>query len=149
MHTVAEGQMSRRVDHRAVARRVAELVVIGAVLAPAVRDRDSFPLSTYPMYAFVRDREVELGTARAVDAAGGPVHLSMTQIAATDDPLVAVQRVRDAIVTGAGEELCVAILRRAPAAAEVVVVTERHDVIDAARGEPSLVASEEHARCAR
>ncbi len=138
-----------RMDLRAVRRRAVEVLVVGAVVSPAVRDHDSFPLSTYPMYAFVRDRDAELGTARAYDRDGDEIGLSMEQIAGTDDPLIARDRVEDAIAAGEAGALCAVILRRAPAADAVVVVTERHDVLTAARGDVSLLESREHARCAR
>ncbi len=136
-------------NHRSVARRAVEVLVIGLVVSPAVRDHDSFPLSTYPMYAFARGREAALSTARGFDAAGRPLALSMGQIAGTDDPLVAADRVRSAVSSDAAAELCTRILGRAPDAMVVVVVTERHDIVAAARGARSLLDSQEHARCER
>lgn len=137
-------------NHRAVARRSLELLVVAAVLSPAVRDRDDFPLSTYPMYAFVRDRIAAFGTAHGIGPDGDRVDLSMEEIAGTDDPLVAVDRVRDAIDGGGAADLCRRILARTRSSVTaVVVVTERHDVIAAALGEPSIVEAQEHARCSR
>jgi hypothetical protein len=50
---------------------------IAAIITPAIRDHDSFPLSTYPMYAFTRERVDVLATAVGVDGAGQMRRLSL------------------------------------------------------------------------
>ena len=42
--------------------RVGTVVVVGVMLLPVVLDRDSFPLSTYPMYSRARTAEVTIPT---------------------------------------------------------------------------------------
>ena len=117
-------------------------------MSPAVRDRDSFPLSTYPIYASTRPRTATFATAFGENADGSERRLAMSVIAATDDPLIAESRVADAIAAGQADELCEQIARRAPTGVAVVVVTsELHDVVEAARGADSLLSRTIHARC--
>jgi hypothetical protein len=117
-------------------------VVVGALLAvlsPAVRDRDSFPLSTYPVYATVRPRTATFATAAGIGSDGGRRRLTMRTIADTDDPLIAESRVAGAVASGHGGDLCREIAGRAPnGVVAVSVVIETHDVVDAAGGRPSL-----------
>jgi hypothetical protein len=129
-------------------RRLAVVAAVAAVVSPAIRDRDSFPLSTYPVYASVRPRTATLDTAFGVDGDGRERRLSMAVIAATDDPLIAASRVSDAVRSGTSGVLCRLIASRAPdGLIEIVVVGETHDVVDSARGDDSLVSRTVHARC--
>jgi hypothetical protein len=130
-------------------RVFAVLVATGVLISPALRDHDSFPLSTYPIYASARPREATFVTARGVQTDGSVHRLSIEVIARTDDPLIAASRVDDAVAAGRVDELCAEIATRAPSnLVAVVVVRERHDVVDGARGEASLLQSEQLARCA-
>jgi hypothetical protein len=125
-------------------------VVIGIVVlvSPVLRDHDSFPLSTYPVYASARPREATFVTAQGQNADGSTRRLSMDVIARTDDPLVASSRVEGAVAAGQADELCADIAARAPSdLVAVVVVRERHDVVAGARGTDSLLHREELARC--
>src|SRR4051794_13466469 len=63
--------------------------IVAVVVAPAVSGRDSFPISSYPVYASVRGREERFDLAYGLTAAGEQRKLSMEQLATTDDPLVA------------------------------------------------------------
>ncbi len=115
------------------------LVVVGLLLAPAITGRDSFPISTQPMYAAARPAVETFVTARGV----GPtpdsfIELTMHEIADTDDPLVARQRTQAAARGGliALDDLCRAIVvgvsaERRVSAVEVIEV--RVDVADFAR----------------
>jgi hypothetical protein len=137
---------------RGTARRVATVVVVCAVVAPALRNIDSFPLSTYPMYASARARVTTFPTAVAF-VAGVERRLPIEVIADTDDPLIATSRVRAAIDAGAAAALCGEIATRAAADVDVdvdaiEVVTETHDTVDLAAGRPSLLERTVHARCA-
>jgi hypothetical protein len=136
-------------DVRGSRRRLAAVVVAIVVLSsPALRDHDSFPLSTYPIYASARPREATFVTAHGQRADGSEHRLSIDVIARTDDPLIAASRVGDAVAAGRANELCAEIAARAPSdLVAVVVVRERHDVVDGARGEESLLDSEQLARC--
>ena len=129
-------------------RRFVATVVVAAVVSPAVRRSDSFPLSTYPMYASARNGTATFATARGIDASGGDRRLSMRTIARTDDPLIAQSRVAEAIRSGAAAQLCAEIAERARRPViEVEVVEERHDLVAQVAGRASLRQRTLHARC--
>lgn len=131
-------------------RRAITLAVLVAVISPAVRDRDSFPLSTYPMYATARPDVVGLGTVVGIDQRGATQRLSMATIARSDDPLVAASLVRTAIHEGDTEALCREVARRVDDdIAAIQVVEERHDLDRYAAGDPSLIRRRVHATCER
>lgn len=133
-------------------RRLVTVVVIAAVLSPAVRDRDSFPLSTYPMYATARGATIEVSTVVGAGRTGAVHRLSLRVIAATDDPLVAESAVDRAIAAGDAAGLCAEVASRVGTNDgrtfdELAVVTEELGVDDYAAGRPALVRRTEHARC--
>lgn len=132
---------------RPLIRLAATVAVIVVVASPALRDRDSFPLSTYPVYADVRPSTAVFATAVGVRLDGSERRLPMATLASTDDPLIAQQRLADGVANGA-EGLCARIAARSPADVfEVIVVSERHDIVKAAAGEPSQLDRTIHARC--
>jgi len=129
-------------------RRVVAGAVLVAVAWPVVRGHDSFPLSTYPMYAETRDDVVSISTAVGVDASGARRRLSLRAIADTDDPLIAESAVDDAVRRGEAGALCAEIAARVPDDLErVEVVAERHDVVARAAGRPSLLDRSVRASC--
>jgi hypothetical protein len=119
-------------------------VFVVVLVSPALRGRDSFPLSTYPMYAQDRGRTAELATVVGRRADGSLVRLGLRIVADTDDPLIAQSSVRRAIASGRAGAWCRAAARRlGPAGGraggragvvEVRVVRERVDVVAMARG---------------
>lgn len=129
------------------------VVVLAAVLLPAIRNRDSFPLSTYPMYARTRDAAAIVPAAIGIDATGGARRLAMATIARTDDPLIATAVLRASIGSGAAEALCAEIARRAPVGiVRVEIVEERVDLVEAAASigaglHQTGTARTVHARC--
>jgi hypothetical protein len=135
-------------------RRLITAVVLAVLLLPVIGDRDSFPLSTYPMYAFERPDVVAFPTAVGVDGEGVRHRLDLDLIGESDDPLIVASLVRQAVRTGgdAATTLCIEIAARAVhrqlGFATIEVVTERHDVVARATDEPSLVSSDRHASCA-
>jgi hypothetical protein len=133
---------------------VVTVLVLGALVAPVVVDRDGFPLSTYPMYSRARGDAVTFATAQAVDAAGATSTLTLAVIGDSDDPLIVAGELRDAIRDGRAAEQCQDIATRAarwgdlPAGAIAVeVVTERHDVVARVEGGSSLLERTVHASC--
>jgi hypothetical protein len=120
-----------------------------AMLAPVVRNHDSFPLSTYPMYSKLRSNEVSFATAQGIDPAGGTHTLSMSIIGASDDPLIVFGELRAAISDDRAGERCTEIADRVGISdfAAIEIVTERHDVVDQVAGSPSLLGRTVHARC--
>ncbi len=123
-------------------------VVLGVIVLPAVRGHDSFPLSTYPMYASGRDAVEALPAVDAIDERGGTRRLPTATIARTDDPLIASSLLRTAIRTGRADALCAEIATRAPAGTVAVeVVDERVDLVGAAAGDGSVRERTVRARC--
>jgi len=130
-------------------RRGVTVVVLAAIVSPALRDHDSFPLTTYPMYDGTRGRVVSIATAVGLDRSGQSRYLSLRTVADTDDPLIAESTVRSAIGRQRAAELCRDIAGRAPASIVTIeVVDERHDVVARASGDDSLLGRSVHARCA-
>lgn len=137
-------------------RRLLTVVVLAAVVSPAIRDQDSYPLSTYPVYATARDRTGVLHTAVGIGADQQRHRLSLDVIAATDDPLIAEDRVADAVRDGRSESLCGEIAKRAVEAADrdripptdaIEIVAEQLDfVLTIAEDAPALTTTV-HARC--
>ncbi len=133
-------------------RRLITVAVLAALLLAVVRDRDSFPLSTYPMYAFERPDVVAFPTAVGVDHDGARHRLDLDLIGASDDPLIVASLVRQAVRGGEAAALCDQIAARSARReldfTTIEIVTERHDVVARATGEPSLTSSDLHASCA-
>lgn len=126
-------------------------VVAGALVAitsPVLRDRDSFPLSTYPMYAGATPQVIGFATAVGYDDTGRERRLSLGAIARTDDALIAQSAVRDAIAGGRADAFCREVAGRVGGAiVRVEVVEERHDVIAWAERRPSLEERAVRASC--
>lgn len=132
------------------ARRGVAVAAVGLVALPAFTGHDSTPLSTYPMYAFVRPRDDRFQTVLGQWVDGATRPLAIRVIADTDDPLIAQSLVADAIAGGRATELCTAVAARAPADVQrVLVVDEVHDVVARAERRPSLRAQTVHATCDR
>jgi hypothetical protein len=114
------------------------IVTTLGLLWPVVRNRDSFPLSTYPMYASARSNTATFVFARGVDDQGEGITLGMQVQAATRDPLIAEAALRslrrapvDVRVTA-----CERIMRRASGQVMAVEIVEQNiDIrIGAGRG---------------
>jgi hypothetical protein len=119
--------------------RLVFLCVLAAVLSPLLTNHDSFPLSTYPMYAGSAPRLDHFLTVVGVDDAGTIHTLSLSTIARTDDPLIAESLIHQAVRGGWADALCTEVAGRVgPEAASVEVVDELHDVVAKARGKSSL-----------
>jgi hypothetical protein len=123
--------------------------MVVTLLSPMLRNRDSFPLSTYPMYADVRSESDDFIVVTATDESGAQRVLPMGVVAQTDDPLIARGVVNSAERSGELVALCQQIAARSPDWARgVIIANERHRLLDAARGNPSLVNRRELTRCA-
>ncbi len=141
---------------RALSRRTRGAVtfaVIGVLVAPVALDRDSFPLSTYPMYSSSRGSESTLVTAQGVRADGSMRELTPTLIGDSDDPLVVVGRLRSALATGRADVRCAEIAERVEARSAYVdvvaieIVSERHGTVARTLGEDSLVERTVRSTC--
>jgi hypothetical protein len=133
------------------ARRLAaltSLALCGAVLAPAVRapDDDDFPLSTYPMFAAPRPRELTMASARGVTRDGQPRTLSPGALG-TDEVMQAFATLQRAAAAGPDERaaLCAAIAARVARdaalgdAVAVEIVVGSYDAV-AAMAQPAAAA---------
>ena len=135
-------------------RRVASVVSLAAILVvllPAWIERDSYPLSTYPMFSYRRDRVEVVDTAVGYDTAGQRVRLTPTLIAGGIEVIHAAATVSAAIAQGDTEALCNEIAARAttrrPALERIEVVSETHDVITYFAGDAVPIAVVVHASC--
>jgi hypothetical protein len=132
---------------------LATSLVIVLMVVPVVVDRDSFPLSTYPMYSSARSGDVTIPTAVGVDQRGAEHRLTLQVIGASDDPLIVAGELRTAIRQNRADERCQAIAERASSSlgeldlVRIEVVMERHDVVAQVAGEPSLLERTVHAEC--
>jgi len=129
---------------------VVSVVAVVAVLSPVVHERDSYPLSTYPMFSHDRGRVATIDTAVGFDAAGERQRLSPTIIAGGIEVIHAAVTVSTSIQRGDTDALCREIAARArsrPGLVRIEVVSETHDVVEyfAGRDEPSAVVV--HASC--
>lgn len=136
------------------ARWTVTIAVVVALFVPVIRDQDSFPLSTQPMYATARDSFEWLPSARGVDGGtGGQRRLSMALVAETDDPLIAESRLEQAIRSGRAMELCEEIAARVAVDPDlrrinlVEVLTEHLDLIGFVADDAAPVGTQVHARC--
>lgn len=124
-------------------------VFVVVLVSPALRGRDSFPLSTYPMYATDRGRTANLATVIGRRGDGSRVRLSLRVVAATDDPLIAQSAVADAIRSGRAAAWCRGSSERVTdrEVVRVEVVREGVDVVAMARGRQAFGAIEVAASC--
>ncbi|MFN3255801.1 MAG: hypothetical protein ACE37B_08895 [Ilumatobacter sp.] len=125
-------------------------LLVAALVAPVVLDRDGLPLSTYPMYSRARGESVSLVTANGLTAETDRIRLGLSVIGASDDPLVVAGELRAAVRAGRADARCAEIAERVDADREIVsveVVTERHDVVERTLGGESLIERTVHATC--
>jgi hypothetical protein len=128
------------------------LVLAGVVALPLVGvvRSDSFPVSTYPMFAGARGSVVSLPSAVAIGPDGQRDRLPPGLVAG-EQVIQAFETLRQAIRGGADrtDALCARIASRLDPehAASVEIVTERFDAISYFAGEREPLASQVHARC--
>jgi hypothetical protein len=104
---------------------IASLALCGAALAPIVRppDDDGFPLSTYPMFAAPRPRELTMASARGVTRDGQPRTLSPGDLG-TGEVMQAFTTLQHAAAAGAAScaALCATVAARVAGDAELADV---------------------------
>ena len=134
-------------------RHLVTAAIVAALFVPAALDRDDFPLATYPMYSRERADVVSIATAIGVTETGEERTLGLRAIGDTDDPLIAAGELRAVIRKGEADRRCAEIADRVAdrgdddPTAEVLVVTERHDVVDHVRTGDGFRDRTVHARC--
>lgn len=132
-------------------RRLAPLLAAAVVLVPLLRspESDSYPLSTYPMFATDRGRVAAIATAVAIDSDGVVSRLSPAAIGGTDEVILAGATVSVAVSRGEVAELCMEIANRLDRAdySIVIVRTEVVDVVSHVADDAAPLSIEEHGRC--
>ena len=131
------------------------IVAVGAVLVPLWRDvsHDSLPLSNYPMFTARRPQVTSIDRAIGIADDGSEHVLGPELTGGTVEVIQAAQTIFDAIHAGSAADLCTEIAARVAdlgdaGTAEVIVVTERFDVIAALRAaDAEPVDRKVHARC--
>ena len=129
-----DGSPRRRLTRWAAASVTVAMVVI--VASPAFRQppKDSFPLSTFPMFSFLIDPVVSIDYAVGIDSAGNDVTLDPATIAGTDEVIVAGSIVAQAVKSGPEDldALCRAAASRVDAT-KLANLEIRTDIVDAVR----------------
>jgi len=126
------------------------LVVRAIGVMPVALDRDSFPLSTFPMFSAHIDRTQSIDTAVALRADGTVIRLTPAQISGTSIVNQAASVVSSAIGEDRAADLCSAVAARvgpATDAAAVEIVTERYDAVGWFDGQRTPVQRIVHAQC--
>ncbi|RPI06311.1 MAG: hypothetical protein EHM63_08715 [Actinobacteria bacterium] len=135
--------------------------LVGAVMVLAVAwpitwdsHRDSFPLSNYPMFSFPRQRAETLSSVVVQTPAGEILRLSSPLISGGSETTLASVTVIKAINGGQDktDELCREVAGRLAgsedhAGGEVLVVTERWDVVDYLQGNRTPEKRTVHTAC--
>lgn len=134
---------------------IASLVLVVATLSPVLRENpydDGFPLSTYPMFASVRPREVKLSYALGVTQTGERRTLR-PRLIGSGEILQAFTLIQRAVAAGRAKqlELCRAIAERVrdhgdPDLVAIRIVTGTHDAVDVLLDD-KLGPEREHVRC--
>lgn len=119
------------------------------VLSPMLREptNDTYPLSTYPMFAFDRGAEHAIGTAVEIGADGAAVRLSPKLIAGTDEVILASVTVKRSIASGEADQLCEEIAERLGPGRTVEVRVETVDVVAFITDDSEPATIELRARC--
>jgi len=116
---------------------IASVALVAAAASPVLRDPgdDSFPLSTYPMFARERGRTLTLAYPIGRTGSGGRRVLE-PRVVGTTEVLQALAIVEDALASGGGDALCARIadaVARDRAYRDVVaieLVVGTHDAVD-------------------
>ena len=127
-------------------------MVVVTGLVPVALDRDSFPLSTFPMFSSRRTSTERVDTAVAVLADGSVRRLSPERIGGTDEVILAGATVSRAVASGGAAGLCAEIAARVAAggpsgAVRVEVVSETFDAVAWYDGRRDPLARTVHADC--
>jgi hypothetical protein len=135
---------------RRTAAAVVSVLAVGGVLSPALHERDSYPLSTYPMFSHDRGRLAVIDTAVGWDTAGRRRRLNPGLIAGGIEVIRAAVTVSRSITNGDTAALCAEIAQRAVGRRDLVrieVVSETHDVVAYFAHSAEPLAVTVHASC--
>ena len=130
---------------------VAVVVVAVVVLSPALRasPRDGFPLSTYPMFSTDIGRTTQVDTAVGLRTDGSTTTLSPRLVTGTDEVILAVSTVANAVADGTGDRLCAEIASRLRGGeiVQVRLATETYDAVSYFRGDKAPSTVQVHTTC--
>lgn len=129
-------------------------IVVVALLAPMVRDKDadSYPLSNYPMFTADQPREATFVRAVSVDVDGGERVLPPEVAGGTVEVIHANRTLRAAVREDRAAEMCAEIAERVAASADastvVLIVSDRLESVDVLRRDnPPILERTVHANC--
>ncbi|MDA3039229.1 MAG: hypothetical protein O3C27_06805, partial [Actinomycetota bacterium] len=103
-------------------RRLLTIGLLATLVSPAVRNADSLPLSTYPMYSSTRSNVSTFATASGVDERGHRSSLSALIISGSRDRLIAQSFLNDAVGRGDAAQVCSEIASRADRALAAIEI---------------------------
>jgi len=141
--------MGTRPGTARIARTWAVVVVVVVGVVPLILNRDSYPLSTYPMFSSNRTTREPVDTAVLIGADGEESRLSPLIIAGTDEPIIATVTVGNAIAQGTADELCSDISLRldAESTGRIEIITVIYDALEWFAGRRDPVQRLVHATC--
>jgi hypothetical protein len=129
-------------------------VVVAVIAVPVLHpdQPDGFPISSYPMFAASRGRDVTVATAVGIDRAGDAHRLDPVAIGGTGEVMQAAETVGLAVRAGEPElsRLCAEIADRLAGDGQLVAVelrSESHDAVAWFDGDRDPAASVTHTRC--
>ncbi|GJM39419.1 MAG: hypothetical protein DHS20C19_27860 [Acidimicrobiales bacterium] len=130
-------------------RLLASAIAAVVVLSPLLREptSDTYPLSTYPMFAGDRGAVHQIATAVERLPGGGIARLSPDLIAGTDEVILAAVTVQRALASGEGDALCGEIAARLGAGRTVEVRRETVDVVAVIADDAAPLHVEVEATC--
>lgn len=126
---------------------VSTIVVLGVV--PLALDRDSFPISTYPMFSTRRSTREPVDTALFIDSSGHEVILDPPTIAGTDEPIIATVMITNALNDGTADHFCLDIAGRLgpDRVGRVEIVTVVYDALGWFEGDHQPISRVVHTSC--
>lgn len=129
-------------------------VALFAVWLPVFRSppRDSFPLSTYPMFSTLLPAVSKVDLVVGIDASGEEVRLSPELIAGTDEVIIAGSTVRQSVRSGETDEMCSLVADRVArsdndSVVEIVVKTDEIDAVRWFADDKTPESTTVHSRC--
>lgn len=128
---------------------VASAILLLALAWPAVApdEIDSLPLSNYSMFARPRAAVSWFPVAVRIDEDGVEHRLDLRMVGGTDQPVQAVETIRQAIRLGEAQQLCDEIAQRSAEPGEVQVLVVAYDAPGWFQGHHEPVERRVHAAC--
>jgi len=123
--------------------------VLVALAYPALHPEeiDSLPFSNYPMFAHDRSPVSRFDIAVLIGADGVEQRLDPRAIGRTDQPVQAVETVRQAIRTGQTDALCAEIAMQVDVPGTIEVISVSYDAVAWFRGEREPIERVVHSNC--